>query len=595
MKTEWDLSPLFKDNDDPEMEKQRHEIRTQTDGFILKWKDRADWLSNPGILAEAMREYETWHRTSAFSDEYYYFILRTSENESDPALKAKYGKVEEFSNAITTDMQFFTLRLARVSAELQQVFLNAPELAAWKHFLERLFAESKYLLSEPEEKIMVMKAAPAHDSWDRMTSGFLSREEADILLEDGSTAKKTLPELLTLTQSQSKTVRDQAAMKINAILRKYDDVAEAEMNAIMLNKKIDDALRGLLRPDALRHLNDDVDSEVVDTLVDAVAARFDIPQRYYALKAKLLGLPQLAYHERMVPYGAVGKPYTFEEAYALTYKVFSELDPVFAGILERFVKNGQIDVFPHKNKRSGAFCIGPGSRLPTYILLNYGNTLEEVTTLAHEMGHGINNELMREKQSELDYGVLTSTAEVASIFMEDFILEEVVKTADNETKLAIMMMRLNDATSSVFRQVACYRFETELHNSFRAKGYLSKQEIGALFQKHMAAYMGLAVAQPEDAKNWWIYWEHIRDFFYVYSYAAGHLIGSSLQAGVKADHGFIEKVKTFLAAGLSESPRDIFKKTGIDIADRAFWEQGIGEIEKLLVATEELAKKLGKA
>jgi oligoendopeptidase F len=142
--------------------------------------------------------------------------------------------------------------------------------------------------------------------------------------------------------------------------------------------------------------------------------------------------------------------------------------------------------------------------------------------------------------------------------------------------------------------VACYRFEQALHEAFRLKGYLSKEEIGALFRKHMAAYMGSAVEQSAGAENWWVYWSHIRYFFYVYSYAGGLLISKSLQSSVKADPAFVVKVKEFLSAGLSDSPRNIFLKLGIDIGDKRFWERGLREVEELLEETEELAKRLGK-
>ena len=128
--------------------------------------------------------------------------------------------------------------------------------------------------------------------------------------------------------------------------------------------------------------------------------------------------------------------------------------------------------------------------------------------------------------------------------------------------------------------MACYRFEQELHQEFRNKGYLSKEEIGALFQKHMAAYMGDAVEQSEGSENWWVYWSHIRYFFYVYSYASGLLISKSLQSGVKRDPAFINKVKEFLSAGLSDSPKNIFARLGIDITDRQFWNRGLDEVEE---------------
>lgn len=275
-------------------------------------------------------------------------------------------------------------------------------------------------------------------------------------------------------------------------------------------------------------------------------------------------------------------------------KVCKNLDSDFSAIFNSFVENGHFDVYPRKGKGSGAFCAHHLISQPTYILLNHTGTLNDVLTMAHELGHGINNELIRKTQNALNFGTPTSTAEVASTFMEDFVLQDILKKAGDEIRLAIMAKKLNDDVSSIFRQVACYRFEQELHQEFRQKGYLSKQEIGALFQKHMAAYMGGHVEQSPGSGNWWIYWNHIRYFFYVYSYASGLLISKSLQNSVKKDPGFIGKVKGFLSAGLSDSPRNIFGKLGVDIADKGFWSRGLDEVEGLLQETEGLARKLGK-
>jgi oligoendopeptidase F len=201
---------------------------------------------------------------------------------------------------------------------------------------------------------------------------------------------------------------------------------------------------------------------------------------------------------------------------------------------------------------------------------------------------------MKEKQDALNFGSPLSTAEVASTFMEDFVLQELLREADDESRLAVMVNKLNDDISTIFRQVACYRFEQELHQEFRQKGYLSKEELGSLFRKHMASYMGDFVEQSPGAENWWIYWGHIRYFFYVYSYASGLLISKSLQKSVKEDPGFIGKVKDFLSAGQSESPQNIFKRLGIDITGNAFWNRGLDEVERLLQETEALARRLGK-
>ena len=156
------------------------------------------------------------------------------------------------------------------------------------------------------------------------------------------------------------------------------------------------------------------------------------------------------------------------------------------------------------------------------------------------------------------------------------------------------MEKLNDDVSTIIRQISCYAFEKELHAEFRKNGYLSKEEIGKIFQKHMKNYMGDFVEQSEGSENWWVYWSHIRRFFYVYSYASGLIISKALQKKVRENPEYIEKVKKFMSQGLSKSPKDIFMEIGIDITKKEFWSGGIKEVGALLDKTEKLAKKLGK-
>lgn len=593
MQTTWNLTHLFQSQDDSAMEAQRKIIEEKTTAFAEKWKDTEEYLKKPSSLLEAIDEYKDWATYYAGGGaEGYFWDLSSSLNENDPAIKARSNKVEEFSKKISAQMQFFSIRIARIPKDQQNEFLEYPPLLPYKHYLEKLFEEAQFLLSEPEEIVMMMKSGPAYGNWTRMTSGFLAKEERSIKTSEGKKKTANFSEIMSAMESPDKTVRDSAAVAFNDILLKHAEVAENEINSILQNKQIDDDLRKISRPDLSRHLSDDVDSEVVDAMLEAVEKRFDLSTRFYELKAKILGLKKLEYHERNIPVGNIEKAYPFVEASTLVDGVLNKLDPKFSEIYQEFLKKGLIDVFPMKGKRNGAFCAHYLKSLPTYILLNHTDKLRDVLTLAHEVGHGINNELMREKQNALNFGTPTSTAEVASTFMEDFVLQELLKDADDKLRLSLLMTKLNDDISTIFRQVAAYRFEQSLHKAFREKGYLSKEEIGALFQKQMRAYMGRAVEQSEGAENWWIYWNHFRYFFYVYSYASGLLISKSLQNEVKENHTFITKVKDFLSAGSSDSPKNVFKKMGVDISDKEFWNRGLNEIESLLNETEALAKKV---
>ena len=215
-------------------------------------------------------------------------------------------------------------------------------------------------------------------------------------------------------------------------------------------------------------------------------------------------------------------------------------------------------------------------------------------TIAHECGHALNGELMRLRENALNYGGSMATAEVASIFMEGFVFDELVANATDEEKLALMMQKLNDEISSIHRQIAGHNFQLEVHAEFRKQGYLPHTEIGRIFAKHMKSYMGPAVSQDKGSENWWVYWSHFRRYFYNFQYADGLLIAKYLQHKLKEDSTYITQIKEFLSIGSSMSFEDIFKSIGIDVTKKTFWEEGLNETSELLAETKALAKKLKK-
>jgi oligoendopeptidase F len=240
--------------------------------------------------------------------------------------------------------------------------------------------------------------------------------------------------------------------------------------------------------------------------------------------------------------------------------------------------NGQFDVLPRANKSGGAFCAHMNRNLPTYILLNHTDKLNDVLTIAHESGHGIHSELVKE-QNSLNDGYSLALAEVASTFFEDFVFEEVLKGIDDEKQRRVIEMEsMSDVINTIFRQIAFYNFELELHTEFRKRGFLSHEDISDIFVKHMVSYLGDRVDVDESLRLGWLYVSHFRRFFYVYTYASGLLISKYLQSKVRENKDFIDKVKTFLKAGSSKSPKDIFLDIGIDISKREFWEEGVKSI-----------------
>ncbi len=594
--TKWDLSPLLKESLTEELFKKKLKFyKRKNEAFIKKWKDNKEYLKSPKVLKEALDDYAALLENHYASGSLFYYVyLRYNLNQTDAKTKGFLNRLDEFDTSLENQMTFFILNLSKVPVKKQKEFLKSPLLKDYKHYLEKLFRNAKHLLSEKEENLLNMYFPVSYGNWSKLTEELISKEVREVFVTPKKKEKKTFEDIFSLISDKNEKVRDYSAKVFNDILSTWVDVAEREYNSIMQYFKIRDALRGYKRPDEERHLSTDVDSEVVDSLLDSVTRRFNLSKRYYKLKARLMGVKKLEYHERTVPYGSLDKQIPYKKAVNLVYTVFDNLDKEFGRIFNYFASTGKIDVLPKKGKSSGAFCIHNLRKHPVYILLNYTNKITDVIHLAHEAGHGINSELMKKHQNPLNFRSPLSTAEVASKFMEDFVLDYLEKEMSEEERLSLLMRRLDDSVSAIFRQVAAYNFEYDVHTSFRKSGYLSKEQIGSIFKKHMSAYMGPFVKQSKGSENWWVYWGHFRYPFYVYTYASGLLISKYLQGRVKQDPSFVKQVKTFLSAGSSDSPKNLFKNLGIDITDKSFWEEGLKEIESLLNETEALAKKLGK-
>ncbi|MBI2356948.1 hypothetical protein HYV12_02785 [Candidatus Dojkabacteria bacterium] len=592
----WNLALLYKSDNDPNIAKEREKGIKANAEFVKKWGKDDSYLKDPAILLKAIVEYENMiaNDNGYLSKEDLYYFLRTSEDSINTDLKAKESKHSERTTKLMNDTQFFTHKISKIPQSEQKKFLEYNPLSTYKHFLEKLFEQAKYLLTEQEEKLLLITSKTSHSNWVEMVEEFLYSDEREFSVERKK-ERMGFEKLLSIaTVNKDEKVRDRAVKLVNDILLKHTLIATKELNSILQYKNRIDELRKITRPDQERLMEDDVDEEVVDTLIKTVSSRYDIPQKYYKLKAKLLGKKKLKYNERNLLVGSFNRKYKYEDARQLVLSTYRKIDENLYHLAKTFFDEKRIDVFPKKGKRGGGFCTISLVNDPVYILLNYTDEITDVTTLAHELGHGVNHIMMKENNTELNYTSSKSTAEVASTFFEDFTLEEITEGLSEEDRFTILLKKLDGDIGSIFRQIAMYQFEQELHMQSKEKGYLSEKEIGEIFLKHMKEYMGGGVSYEKGSENWWVYVNHFRLFFYVYSYASGLLISKSLQSMIKKDGKKIEVFKKFLREGGKQSPKNIFHDMGIDITSSKFWEEGITQIENLLSKVEQLAVKLGK-
>ncbi|MEK9131584.1 MAG: M3 family oligoendopeptidase [Patescibacteria group bacterium] len=587
VKTAWDLSLFYASTNDPRIETDIVALEKLCADFAKKYSTSIKKLSDPVFLKTALGEYEALCADISGTKPLMYLYYCKTLDGTNRVVSAMINRLTERVTFAHNQILFFDLALGALSQKDKDTLLADKSLSHFHYFLFRLFEASKHQLTLPEEKILNLKSQPAYDLWVSSVEKLLSVEEIEW-------KGKSIPLGEAQFMLSSLATRDRALLqkKLNTVYKRIAPAAEAELNAIVINHKINDLLRGFSKPYSgvvLGHQNDEA---MVETLVSNVTKHFDISQRFYAIKAKLLGLKKLTWADRAAPLGTVSKKFTFADSVQILRKAFGDLDPEFKAILDRFLANGQIDVYPKKGKEGGAFCSG-STGVPTMVFLNHIDTENSLLTFAHEMGHAIHTELSK-KQTPFYDGYTTPNAEVASTFFENFAFDAVFKTLSKKEQLVALHDRINDSVSTIFRQIACFNFEHALHMGIREKGELAKEDIAKLLNTHMSAYLGPQVTLTPDDGYFFVSWGHIRRFFYVYSYAYGELVSKALYRKYIADPKYLSVVKSFLSAGGSKSPKDIWAEAGIDITDPQFFIDGLRAIEDDILTLESLYKSSSK-
>lgn len=583
IKTQWDLTLLYKSPKDPQIEKDIRNVEKLNEALEKKYRN-ADFTSTKNKLLKALKDYENYLGKTSCLFAFHYFALSHDLNSEDREISAMLNKLEQRLTRSFNKTFFFPLEIQKIKPALQKKYLVDEDMKHFHYFLKNLFDTAKYSLSDNEEKILSVKSLPARSLWIKYSSSLLSRKTV-------SYKKKLIPinEALSLLSNLPTADRRALSQNIFKMLYEVSDFAEAEINAVYTDKKINDELRGYKNPYDATLLSHETDEKTVFALDKAVKENYNISHDFYKIKAKLLKLEKLYYCDRGASIGEGKKKINFEEARQIVGEAFYNTDPEFRDILESYLKKGQIDVYPEKGKTGGAYCASQ-LKTPTFVLLNHTSSMSSAKTLAHEMGHAIHSEYTR-IQSPIYFGWSTATAEVASTFFEEVVFNDFFKTLDRKDKIIALHDKINDNVSTIFRQIAVFNFELELHKNIREKGEVSKSDMAKLMNKHMKSYLGPAFELKDMDGYFFVNWSHIRNFFYVYSYSYGALVSRALYKKYKEDKNYLYKIKVFLSAGVSKSPYQIFKDIGIDTSNADFWKAGLKEIESDIKLLERLAKE----
>jgi oligoendopeptidase F len=609
--TAWDLEPLLDGEGQDGVARRLSDALARAQAFAARYAGSLDELDSAG-LAEAMSELGEILELVARAG--YYAMLRFSTDTADPANGALLAQVQEQETAIQTVLLFFELEWAVLPDERVEQLLADPGLDCCAHHLRNVRRYREHLLSEPEEKILAEKALTGAGAWTRLFDELTAAIEVQLPAEradagngaaatgTGAAAAEGARETVALDVALSRLaladreVRRTTAEAVTDALVPGLRTRAFLFNTLLADKSTDDRLRSYSHWLAARNLANEASDESVRALIEAVRGRYEIPRRWYRLKARLLGVARLADYDRTAPVTEDEVSFPFAQAREIVLDCYSSFSPELGALAKRFFDEHRIDAPVRPAKRGGAFCAAVVPSVFPYVLLNYTARRRDVLTLAHELGHGVHFALAA-RQGIFHQSTPLTLAETASVFAETIVFGRLLEqdTAP-ASRLALLAENLEYTIATVFRQVAMNRFEDLVHTARREQGELSAQRFGELWAESQAEMLGDSVELTEGYRTWWSYIPHfIGTPGYVYAYAYGRLLALSVyERYEQSGPALVPRYLEMLAAGGSRSPQELGSIVGVDLADAGFWTAGLDLVERQLQEAEAAAEASGR-
>ena len=582
----WDLSDLYDGSDDPRLDADVQEAEEAAGAFRDRYYGKVAELSAAELRA-AIEERERVE--SILTRAIYYAHLRFATDMADPARGALVAKLTEKGAALDTQLLFFGLEIADLEDDAAVALIEDDELERWRHWLRSLRKFRPDLLSEPEEKIVTEKSVSGVSAWGRLYEELLGALRVDL---DGE--EIGLEEAMSKLYSGDRDLRRRSAEAITESLAPGLRTRVYVFNTIVVDKSIDDRLRGYETWISSRNLRNETSDEAVQALVDATTARYDVPQRYYRLKAKLVGLDKLTFYDRFAPIAEDTTTVSWQDAKDTVLGAYADFSQDTGDIVERFFDDRWIDAAVRENKRTGAFCATTIPDRHPYILMNFTGDRRSVLTLAHELGHGLHG-VLSNPLGLFNADTPLTTAETASVFGEALTFKRLLALEeDPRRRLNLLAGRLEDAIATVFRQITMNRFEDAAHNERRSEGELSIERIEELWLETQRAMFGESV-DIDGYGTWWSYIPHFMSTpGYVYAYAYGFLFALAIFRRYEEEGDpMVEPYLEVLRLGGSKSPEELAQIVGLDLTDAGIWDGGIEALSAELDEAEALANEIG--
>ncbi|RAP34841.1 peptidase M3 [Candidatus Marinamargulisbacteria bacterium SCGC AG-439-L15] len=581
----WDLSDLFSGLKDPKIEAIFTEIPTRAKAFSDAYKGTIASIS-PETLLTAFQEKEAMGDALSRLGQFIY--LTYSTDTSCDEVKALRARMETVSSSVANETLFFGLELGCLTQERIDVLTSSECLKPYWYNLKRAKELSTYQLSEKEEQLSNLKDLSGTRAFTKLYTELTSAFQFEFTV-DGQTKTMNGSELRALRQHEDAGVRREA---MSLFFKRYEEnslTISSIFNSILRDYNTELVLRGYSSPVGVMNKSHDLSDKAVDLLHEVTTESYPLVQRYYKLKAKLLGLKELSLSDIYAPLPDASKTYTWEEAKTLVLDSFKAFDSTFYEGAKRMFDENRIDVPVMPTKKGGAYCYSSSPDLDPYVMLNYLGRPRDVSTLAHELGHAI-HAMFSSDLPISNYHAILPLCETASVFSEMLLTDHLraIET-DKNAKVSLISETLENLFATSHRQNMFSSFEMAIHEKINA-GMVSSSEFCELYRAELKKMFGDAVVCP-DSYNWeWSSIPHMVDCpFYVYSYNFGNLLVIALyQTYLEQGDAFVPKIREALSLGSSVSPIAITKALGVDIESKAFWKQSLTFIESLVDELEQL-------
>jgi oligoendopeptidase F len=574
---QWDLRDLYPGRDSPELAR---DLETSANGakeFRARFEGKL--ASLPGeVLGGAVADYERLEETLARVMSY--ASLVHAADMSDPEIGRFYQTMHERVNAIETELLFFTLELNRIDDMTLEEKLKAVALGHYAPWLRDIRAFRPHQLDDDLERILHEKSVSGRAAWVRLF------DETEAALRFKVKGKNlTGAEALHLLSDKNPETRKAAAKALGAVFGQNARLFALITNTLAKDKEVEDRWRHFPRPISSRNLANFVEDGVVDALVTAVRQSYPrLSHRYYRLKARWFGVEQLPYWDRNAPLPeAADRTFPWQEAERVVLNAYAGFSPDLAAVGRRFFEHAWIDAPVRPGKSPGAFAHPTVPSVHPYLLLNYLGKTRDVMTLAHELGHGV-HQVLAGPQGALMADTPLTLAETASVFGEMLTFRAMLRAeTDPKRRKAMLAGKVEDMLNTVVRQIAFVEFERRVHDE-RRTGELTPDRIAEVWLAVQSESLGPAIGFEDEYRWYWTYIPHfIHTPFYVYAYAFGDCLVNSLYAVYEDAHeGFAEKYLAMLRAGGTKRHKELLAPFGLDASDPAFWQKGLGVIERFI-------------